>query len=66
VRNVIAHHWGLTGDLTDSSHGSFLKRCSARCRYKRGVHGWNWGKPMIIAQKPGQFNPLLGDPKGGL
>src|SRR2546428_12196655 len=27
VRNVVSHHRGLTGDLADTSHGSFLLVC---------------------------------------
>src|SRR4051794_21024577 len=35
VRNVVAHHWGFSGDLADSSHGSLLdmRLCRSKAEY---------------------------------
>jgi hypothetical protein len=38
VRNVVAHHRGLAGDLTDSSHGSLLRMRSIADAKSMSIH----------------------------
>ena len=57
VRNVVAHHRGLAGDLTDSSHGSLLRNAGDAPplrRTQRAGHTWRTRQsPVSIPRESG-------------